>query len=476
MLGLTGRAQGDYGRARLRLSTRVGRALRRATTLGSVSESRDPRADVRARLDEQEPREAFRALAPMIRYPAPFEPQSPDTALFAEVSRALGADPICAALAVAQASPDSVDALYQLGYELIEHDLNGYAAAVLERARGLAPGSARVLTELVAALERDLNHPAAVEVLRGAPELVSEDFLCRYLLAFNAALCGDLDEARRHLPDLQRGSEPRYAGMAERVAGVLARADALAGQRPLDEGDLLGWHFVITGGLLLHRSDAGPEVMRGRYAWVQDSTARCLEGLRKLQALLEEAGVEVPRVYALPDPHGAVLAEAAAQLLDLPLEVWPEEGSELPGLVVAYDLAEVGGALRPLLDHRPGQVVFSHAADWTRDFPLAADLTTFLYQFNAAPWDPQLVVEEGEVAQRGPRVAPLEERAREVIHAELEPEDLADLAELRALVQAARAVPPEHSAGLLRVARGGSEAGTRERFWAGSPVRSNRFA
>ncbi|HBP22800.1 MAG TPA: hypothetical protein DEA08_34095, partial [Planctomycetes bacterium] len=172
----------------------------------------------------------------------------------------------------------------------------------------------------------------------------------------------------------------------------------------------------------------------------------------------------------LPDPHGAVVAEAAAQLLDLPLEAWPEEGSEQPGLVVAYDLAEVGGALRPLLEHRPAQVVFAHAADWTRDFPLAADLTTYLYQFNAAPWDPQLVVEEGEVAQRGPRAVPLEERAREVIHAELEEQALSDLDELRALVRAARELPLQHSAGLLRA------AGTRERHWAGSPVRSNRFA
>ncbi|HBP18525.1 MAG TPA: hypothetical protein DEA08_12170, partial [Planctomycetes bacterium] len=262
---------------------------------------------MRARLDEREPREAFRALAPLIRYPAPFAPESPDTELFAEVSQALGAEPLCAALAAVRAAPDEVDALYKLGYELIEHDLNGYAAAVLERARALSPRSARVLTELVSALERDLNHVAAVETLRGAPDLVAEDFLCRYLLAFNAALTGDLEEPRRLLPDLLGDDDPRYEGMAERVAGLLARADGLAGVRPLDESDLLGWHFVITGGLLLHRSDAGPEVMRGRYAWVQDSTARCLEGLRKVQALLEEAGLELPRVFALPDPHGAVV-------------------------------------------------------------------------------------------------------------------------------------------------------------------------
>ena len=63
-----------------------------------------------------------------------------------------------------------------------------------------------------------------------------------------------------------------------------------------------------------------------------------------------------------------------------------------------------------------------------------------------------------------------EERAREVIHAELEEQALSDLDELRALVRAARELPLQHSAGLLRA------AGTRERHWAGSPVRSNRFA
>lgn len=476
MLGLTGWGHPHDQRRPLGCQiTRARAPLSDYPAPVSESEARDPRADVRARLDEQEPREAFRALAPLIRYPVPFEPRSPDVELFAEVSRALGAEAVEAALAQVRAEPDEVEALYQLGYELIEHDLNGVAAAVLERTRTLAPSSPRVLSELVAALERDLNHPAAVAALRGAPDLVAEDFLCRYLLAFNAALTGDLDEPRRLLPSLLGQDDPRYTGMPERVAGLLARADALRGRRPLDEDDLLGWHFVITGGVLLHRSGEGREVMRGRYAWVQDSTARCLEGLRKLQAVLEACERPLARVYALPDPHGAALAEAAAHLFDLPLEPWPEGGSEQPGLVVAYDLSQVGEGLRPLLEHRPGQVLFAHATEWTRDFPLAADLTTFLYQVNRSPWDPRLVVEEGEVVRRGPRPSPLEERAREVVRAELPAECLSDLPELLALVDAARTLPAEHAPGLLRALDPSAGGAARERYWAGSPVRSNRF-
>ncbi|MGE0712472.1 MAG: hypothetical protein AB7N76_01335 [Planctomycetota bacterium] len=427
------------------------------------------RATARARLDEGEPREAFRVLEPLLAYPQPFEPESPDLELFLEIAAALEAEPLLEAVGRVRDKPREVDALYQLGYELIEHDLNRFAAAVLDRARLLAPASARVLTEQVAALERCLENAAAAEVLRAAPDLVEEDFLCRYLLAFNALLAGDLDEPRALLPGLLELDDGDYAGMSARVEGMLARGDGLAGVRPLDRDDLLGWHFVVEGGLLLHRSPEGREVMRGRYAWLQDDVARCLEGLKKLERLLAAAGLAPERVFALPDTHGATLAEAAAQAFDLPLQAWPEEGTEAPGLIVAYDLSAVGPPLRSVLEHRPGQLLFGHATCWTRDFPLAADLTTFLYQFNTSPWDPQLVVEGEEVVSRDARKIPLEERARQVLRGEPGPEALSDLPDLLALIEVARALPEPHTAGLFRA------GGQRARHWAGSPVPSSRF-
>jgi hypothetical protein len=430
------------------------------------------RADARERLGEGEPREAFRVLQPLLAYPREFAAQGEDVELFSEISRALGATSLLEGLSRTQQNPSDVEALYDLGYELIEHDLSGFAASVLSQANELAPNDVRVLTELVAALERELRNADAARVLRAAPELLEEDFLCRYLLAFNALLSGGLAEARQLLPQLQNEGDQRYEGMAQRVEGMLTRADALQGVRPLDEGDLRGWHFVVTGGLLLHVSDAGHEVMHGRYAWVQDDVLRCLEGLRKAQRVLEALGSTPPRVFALPDPHGATLAEAAAMALDLPLSTWPEEGSEEPGLLVAYDLADVGVALRSVLTHRPGQVLLTQAACWTRDFPLSGDLTTFLYQFNTAPWEPQLIVssEGGELETRDPRAVPLEERAREVACAKLEHKALSDTDELLALVEVARALPEQYSAGLFR------HSGQRTRHWAGSPVPSSRFA
>lgn len=60
--------------------------------------------------------------------------------------------------------------------------------------------------------------------------------------------------------------------MAARVERMLVRADALTGVTPLDDRDLRGWHFVMTGGLLLHVAPEGQGV-RGRYASLADNQA-----------------------------------------------------------------------------------------------------------------------------------------------------------------------------------------------------------
>jgi hypothetical protein len=149
----------------------------------------------------------------------------------------------------------------------------------------------------------------------------------------------------------------------------------------------------------------------------------------------------------------------------VPRAPWPAVGVPAPGLIVAYDLAEVPfRELERLAERRAGQVLYAHASRWTDDGPVAPDLTMLLYQSIVPPWGPRVVLDPktGEHRTTEPDTRDIDALAAEIAAAApLDAEETAadDLGGLDALVGVAR-LP---------------EVGRRERLWAGSPVASNRF-
>jgi tetratricopeptide (TPR) repeat protein len=410
---------------------------------------------------------AFGRLRRLLEHPGRLDDRADWVAtltLFAPISRALGATEAAGRAGAVADSPDDPVALYELGYELIEQGLPGIAATVLERANELQPGQEQIILELGAALERAGRYARVRSLLRAEPQLLETSFLCRYLLAFGTVMDGDLVEARRLFVDLEPGPDEDSEFMARRIGQFVARADAVAGVTSLDRGDLRGWQYVLTGGLLLHLSPFGfDDGMNGRYAYVQDSEARCLEGLRRLAAVLDARGVDPPQVVALPDPDSQALAEAAGRLLGRDVVALSEQRVDEPGLVVAYDLDGADPELlAPLAWHRPGQVLFGHACCWTRSSPVAADAATYLYQSNVEPWQAHLRMrpDGGGVGRTEPVQGSPAELAARVLGVELEPDALDDLPAPLALARAAGPLPT---------------AGARGRQWGGSPVPSSRF-
>jgi hypothetical protein len=292
-------------------------------------------------------------------------------------------------------------------------------------------------------------------------------------LAFNALMTGDLDEARRMLPALRMWTESDQIYMTSQLEGMLVRADALRGGTSLDDRDLRGWHFVINGAVLLHVSPFGFEdSMRGRYAVIQDSYPLILEGARRLAAMLQAAGMSCPRVFMLPDRSSAVLAKVMAKLLSCRIEAWPEDGAEGPGLLAAHDIDGVSPvALRTMVEHRPGQILWSHACCWTDPFPFTPDVGTFLYQRSTPPWEGQLSYDpaSGSVVRTSPSEETVDALAERVLSAELATDALADLPALNKLVEVAKTIQGDAAGGLWL---GG---GRRRHQRAGSPVPSARF-
>jgi hypothetical protein len=384
---------------------------------------------------------------------------------------ALAGPTFAAAVRSVRQAPDDAAALERLGRRLIGEGMPQMAVTLLGRAHRIDPLDPRVLAALVSALAADGQHARACAVLRDAPAPGGGGLGRRGVLARHALLSGDLDSPRRCLPELLASTDPAHQELALEIGGMLARADALAGVAALDNRDLRGWHFVVTGGLLLHRSPEAEPGMNGRYAFVHDRYADCLEGLCRAAAVLAALHRPVDRILAPADRASAILARAAARSLGCRVVDWPAGDVAAPGLIVTYSADELApAAWRALHDHRPGQVLHCHAASWTREPPFAPDLVTRLHQYYRAPWDGHSGVDPhtGEPVHVPPDDADLATLAARIADAPRDPPD-ADLDALLALTEAARAVEADAAAGALR------DRGARRRAWCGSPVPSQRF-
>ncbi|HET7501710.1 MAG TPA: hypothetical protein VFK02_11920 [Kofleriaceae bacterium] len=384
-------------------------------------------------------------------------------ALLAELATRRGSEPLAELATAAVRDPDSPDRLYDLGYALIDAGAPSIAAAVLWRCLALVGDSEEVVCELISALESALAYPDAVAVLEEHAALRARSFLCRYLYAFNAAMSGRLDVTRAVLTQLEPDSS-ESAAMRDTIRGICERADQVAGACPLDGRDLRGWHYVLTGGLVLHQSPYGfDEPMHGRYAWLADSLARVATGLERLAALVAPLGL--PCVYAPAGRGHEIVAHAAAHKLGIPVAPWPAVGVPAPGLIAMYDLADLPGAdLARLIQRRPDQIVFAHAAPWTTDSPLAPDVTTLLYQTIVPPWGAHMIVDPDtrKVSEAVPDDRPAQAIAEELVASPgLDDGELAADEPVRWAQLVARAWPPP--------------PGPRSRLWAGGPVSSSRF-
>ena len=313
-------------------------------------------------------------------------------ALLGELAARRDAQGLAELATAARDDLDSPDRLYDLGYALIDAGAPGIAASILWRCLRLVGDSEEVVCELVSALESALAYGDALAILDEHASLRARSFLCRYLYAFNAAMSGRLDLTRAACSELVPDSE-ETAGLRETIQGICDRAERVAGVCSLDDRDLRGWHYVLTGGLLAHQSPYGfDDPMHGRYAWLADSLPRIATGLDRLAALV--APLALPCIYAPEGREHEIVAQAASRKLGIPVVPWPAVGVPAPGLVVLYDLAQLtGGDVARLVQRRPDQVVFAHAAPWTADSPLAPDVVTLLYQTLVAPWASHAIVD-----------------------------------------------------------------------------------
>ncbi|MFK7818931.1 MAG: hypothetical protein AB8G99_09435 [Planctomycetaceae bacterium] len=393
--------------------------------------------------------------------------------VFAQIAEHFAADEFVSQIRAVCGQPNDIQRLYDLGYALYEENLPGIGATVLARADELAPGTPAVVAELVTSLEACNSCHSAVGILRKYPELTSSAFLPAYQLAFNSAMCGDLNTLRESLstlPQLSSGDEnDEY--MTQRIRDWVHRADQVGSVSALDNQDLRGWHYVTTGGVLTHLSPHGfPDPMCGRYAMLGDSPGRVHQGVIDLKRLANRYDWQPTSITPLDNRSSQIVGHAVARSLDLPLRSWTEEGSNSNTIVVAYDLSSFDDLTRykNLREREPHQILFSHALCWVRSCPFAPDVVTLLHQYNTAPWDSQMRIDpdSNQTTQTEPDERAPEQIADDILSAEPESEGT-DIADANA---------PALSDDLLDAIRPFPTATpTRENFWESSPVKSASF-
>jgi len=383
--------------------------------------------------------------------------------LFGSIAGAMGLEKLSHLAIAAGDKPDNAQVLYSLGYELIEVGLPLVAATPLNQAHLILPENEAILSELSTAFENAGMYDLAYMHLSTAEHILEESFMCRYLYAFNGIMSGHLEAGREMLPTMQDPPDENFAFMRDRIAQFMQRSETIAPLEGLDRQDLRGWHYVLTGGILLHLSPYGfDKPMRGRYSFLHDSYVLIREGIERVRACLHTWGVKPQQLVYFPDTGSEVIARAMARIEGATYTAWYPglETGDGPVLFIAYDLSRASGEfIRSQVERKSHTFLWSHALNWTEDFPLTPDFTTFMYEYNYAPWEEMgshlVETEEGELGELD--VNSLVEKVQ-AAEEEINPVD--DLEVFLEMV---------HTIGVPSV------GSSREKYFQGSPVKSARW-
>jgi len=426
-------------------------------------------------LKKGKPQEAYSILLTILDYPMEIEDDlvfKDALMLFEKIARKISGQELGDLVRNVVNNIDDIQALFDLSYELYEESQHGLAATLLNRANRIEPQDAHIIPEFVSNLEELMMNGEARRILLEAKDLLEDSELCRYLLAYNSLMTGNLKEPFEIVKTLQDVEDEDLKAIVESFEGILNRVRRLKQVRPLDSKDLRGWHAVLNGSLLLHCSPFGEDAMNGRYAYISDSYALCREGIERVGEVIKEAGIKIPCIYSLENRSSKILALATSKLLGIPLKQW--NGDSEPGLIVVYDIEEIDSedTIIQIADHRPGQVLWVHASCWTYPFPFSPDITTFLYQMKTTPWDGSMKYdnEAKNVRRTDPDESPVEIIASNIINAVKDKDYLDDLEDVLSIVNGLKDLKDEPS--MLGIFKS-HERRNRQRI--GSPVPSNRF-
>jgi hypothetical protein len=169
-------------------------------------EYEEKRERILERLGKRKPQEAYSILLTVLDYPMKINDElvfKDALILFEKIARKISGQELGDLVRNTIENIDDIQALFDLSYELFEEHQHGLAATLLSRANLIEPQDAHIVPELVSNLEELMMNGEARKVLQEAKDLLDGSELCRYLLAFNSLMTGNLEEPIEILQTLQ---------------------------------------------------------------------------------------------------------------------------------------------------------------------------------------------------------------------------------------------------------------------------------
>lgn len=341
-------------------------------------------ASAQERVEAKDLRGAFRSLLELLdAEPLHLEGLAATAKLAAHLGSREDADRFAAVLA----EPTDPQALYDLGFTLVEQRRPALGVRYLELCVAQAPDHPLVRYELGYALfQAGRFRDALPHLARTAGDSSiagPEPFAANLLMVECHVHLGDLDAARETFDSIDAHGGEQVDAQLDAVAGMIGRAARILGRQRQDARD---WYFIEQGGAVLRVDHELPSGTVG-VDWIADV-------LRRLEALLPALDIEVERVYfttpetrpiaaALAWRLGAGLAEAA--------EIEPHP--DAPSLLVAKDPTELGDAIASLRHHDDDLHLFVLTLDPRIDQVVAPDVVGFFSGGVQLPWEERLAIE-----------------------------------------------------------------------------------
>jgi len=421
---------------------------------------------------------ALSSLLTILSYPSRPNDWEKCWALAGQIVEKLGYTESSKDLFTVSINPDDSQAVLDLALNLYEQKQHGLALTLLFHLEVEMSADPNFIAEISVNLENLMLHKDAAEFLKKHQYQHSDSFFINYLLCFNLIMSGQWKDTRLDINALNKlvdDENDQYK--MEVIQGFLSRTKALAGSNKMDLKDLSAWHTAINGGALLNISPYGfNEGMNGRYAMIQDSYELCMTSILKVEKLLIGTEKNITTVAFFPDRSSEVLATAAGLHLGLPTIPLTKAGDNT--LVVVYS-TQVQMSEEQLIffrDHRPNQVFWEHASNWLSPFPFCPDISSYLCQFNTAPWEEKNSIDpkSRETIKVSADKAKASELAKKILACSsqkniLNPKDIKGQKSTEDIILANKKLPETFLPGLLR------KTGLRHQFHKGSPVTSSYF-
>jgi tetratricopeptide (TPR) repeat protein len=335
------------------------------------------------------------------------------------ICRLLGSEADARLFDELRARPDDAEALYALGYRMVDEGRPEVAAALLEKSLAGDPENTATRRELAFARLQSRDFTGCLRTLAPLDDdasLSETELMDVALVQAEAAFYATRrDLALRFLARAEEGvPEDDQRERMDALHGLLGRS---ARWPSLDSLGLREWHFIQHAGVILKVAGGYFEdgSRLGRYDILDLRMDMVAFLLQRLVHLLDRLGL-AHQVVMPVSPASAPLAHALALALGVPCEEELTGRRGRSALLVAANALEFGPLLASLGRHTPDLRLFSLNLDWEHEAPVCPEVVGVVARRAFLPWEERYVLDS---RTKQMRALPADERPAAEIGAEL---------------------------------------------------------